>query len=81
MTANYGPPDTDHTFAQAVDLTSKDLARLQHVHTATWSVDLSLTVIWRCECSPGVPRTQKAIDNHIIAEIRKARGPARGPQK
>ena len=82
MTLNQGPPSpSDRSFGDAVEEAHKDYARLTHLHEFSWSVDLSGSVIWRCACSPAVPRNSTAADSHVLTEIRKVRGPVRPPSK
>lgn len=85
MSISYGPPTPpqprDQSFAEAVDLAQKDYARLLHLHSPVWSLDLAGEVRWRCDCSPDVPRNSAALDKHILTEVRRARGPVRPPKR
>jgi hypothetical protein len=75
------PQPRDLAFSEAVDLAQRDYARLLHMHSPSWSLDLAGEVVWRCECSRDVPRNAAALDKHILTEVRRARGPVRGPTK
>lgn len=84
MPISYGrnptPPPHDRSFAEAVDLAQRDYARLLHAHSPTWSLDLTGAVRWACSCSEGTPRNTAAIESHILAEVKRARGPIRDPK-
>jgi hypothetical protein len=86
MAVSYGPtpppqPNEDRTFGAAVEDAQKDYARLTFAHEFSWSIDLSGGVIWRCKCSELVARNSMTANQHILQEVRKARGPIRPPTK
>ena len=84
MSISHGPeptPPQPDTFEQAKEAAQKDYARLLRGHELTWSVDLSMSVLWRCSCSPEKARNAAAADSHILTVIRSTRGPVRAPRK
>ena len=74
-------PQRPDTWADAVEAAQQDYARLTRGHEFSWSVDLSMGVLWRCSCSPDKPRNSGAADVHILTAIRSERGPVRAPRK
>lgn len=81
MSIDSGPSPQPDSFKEAVKLAQRDFARLLHIHSPSWSLDLSGAVEWRCDCSPDVPRNAAALDRHILSEVRRARGPVRAPKR
>ena len=84
MTAIHGPSESDPndlTINQAIEAAQRDYARLLHAHSPSWSIDLTGHVRWTCSCSESSPRNAVALDTHILSEVKKARGPVRGPMK
>lgn len=61
----------------AVAAARRDWERICYAHAVTWSLDLHGRVEWCCSCSPGSIRNAAAIDEHILTEIRRIRGPER----
>ena len=84
MAAIPGPTPQPHrpdTWADAVEAAHQDYARLTRGHEFSWSIDLSMGVVWRCGCSPEKARNAAAADTHILTAVRAARGPVRAPKK
>ncbi len=84
MTVNESLPRSpnDRSLKEAEEEAQRDFARLLHAHSPSWSLDIFTGMVrWTCSCpSPG-PRNAAAMDTHILAEVKKARGAIRPPQK
>lgn len=74
-------PNDDHAFAESVEEARRDWDRLRYVHSPTWSLNLYGMVEWSCSCAYPGPRNSQANDEHLLAVVRKVRGPVRGPRK
>jgi hypothetical protein len=74
-------PECDRSIMDAIRDAQRDYARLLHLHSPSWSIDLTGAVRWTCSCSESTPRNTAAIDTHLLTEVRRARGPVRGPKK
>ena len=76
------PSGPDRTLKDAEQDAQRDYARLAQIHEPTWSIDIFTGIVrWTCSCpSPG-PRNAAAMDSHLLAEVKKARGPVRPPKR
>lgn len=87
MSLDYGPKPTlpspsDLSLKEAEQEAQRDFARLLHAHSPSWSIDIFQgTVRWTCSCASPGPRNAAALDSHILAEVKKARGAVRPPTK
>ena len=84
MTANYGPPteppaSTNRSYLEARQDAVRDLARVEHGHALSWSVDLECgKIVLMCSCNNPGPYSGREIDKHLLEAVTKARGPIRG---
>ena len=81
MAASLGPTPQprppDDTYEAAIAQAKRDYARLLHLHSPYWRVDIECkTVEWACACDD-VPRNAAAMDSHIINAVNEARGPVK----
>jgi hypothetical protein len=84
VSAIHGPPQRDPddlTISEALERAQKDYARLLHLHSPSWQIDLTGAVRYYCSCSESTPRNADALDRHILEAVRTERGPVRPPQK
>ena len=75
------PSPSDRSFNDAITESQKDYARLAHIHTILWKFDLAGQLWMHCTCTEWVARTPASMESHIVTEIRRVRGPTRGPRK